>query len=115
MSKRAKLKDLKQIDGKAEPSSPMTLDQIWGERGLTKYGTNNVEEYKEYLRNLNRTDMHAHAIQVGILPNDNLEILVARLEREFMRHVSSFSAPTEKPKREKKASKEIQKILSEGR
>lgn len=115
MSKKSKLNNLNQIDGKAEPSKPMTLDQIWGERGLTKYGTDNIEEYRTYLKSLNRTDIHAHAIQVGVLPNDNMEILFARLEREFSRHISAYQAPVDQPKKQKKASKEIQKILSEGR
>jgi len=115
MSKKTKLKELKQIDAKAEPPKPMTLDQLWGERGLSKYNTDNIEDYKSYLRGLNRTDIHAHAMQVGILPNDNMEILFARLEREFMRHIASYQAPSQKPKKEKKVSKEIEKILSEGR
>ena len=44
MSKKTKLKELKQIDAKAEPPKPMTLDQLWGERGLTKYNTDNIED-----------------------------------------------------------------------
>lgn len=115
MSKKVNLKNLNQIDGKAEPSKPMTLDQLWGERGLTKYGTDNIDEYKNYIRSLNRTDIHAHAMQVGILPNDNIEILISRLEREFSRHISAYQAQTEKPKKQKKLSKESEKILSEGR
>ena len=115
MPRKKKIKDLKQIDGKAEPSRPVTLDQIWGDTGLTKYGMSDVEEYKNYIRNLNRTDIHNHALEVGIIPVDNMEILFARLEREFIRHVSSFQAPASQVKNSKKISKEVAKILSEGR
>lgn len=112
--KKNKLENLSQIDGKEEKSKPSTLDQVWGDTGLAKYGTNNFEEYQIYLKGLNRTDIQAHAVNIGILPTDNHEILIARLEREFLRHVNSYSAPTDKPKKNK-ISKEVQKILSEGR
>lgn len=115
MPRKKKLKQLKQIDGKAEPSKPMTLDQIWGETGLSKYGVSDVEEYKNYINNLNRTDIHNHALEVGIIPVDNMEILVARLEREFIRHLSSYQASNKTEVKQKKISKEVAKILSEGR
>jgi hypothetical protein len=54
-------------------------------------------------------------MKVGILPTDNHEILVARLEREFKRHVATYQAPSENKQKQKKISKEVQKILSEGR
>jgi len=114
MPRKKKLKELKQTDGKAEPVKPTTLDQIWGNTGLTKYGTSDVEEYKEYIKGLNRTDIHNHALEVGIIPIDNMEILFSRLEREFIRHVSSFQAPGKTEQKQKKISKEVAKILSEG-
>ncbi len=55
MPRKKKLKELKQTDGKAEPAKPTTLDQIWGNTGLTKYGTADVEEYKEYIKKNIRT------------------------------------------------------------
>lgn len=115
MPKKAKFQDLNQIDGKVETVRPTTLDQIWGEDGTTKYGTNDPQEYKNYITSLNRTDLQTHAVQIGVLPNDNLEMLRARLEREFLRHVLSYQAPPSKLGNPKKISKEIQKILAEGR
>ena len=115
MSKKTKLKDLNQIDAKAENGKPTTLDQIWGDTGLQKYGTNNFDEYKAHIRSLNRSDIQSHAVKIGILPIDNYEILVARLEREFQRHSATYQAPPEKRKDNKKISKDVQRILSEGR
>lgn len=115
MTKKSKLQQLNQIDAKEELGKPTTLDQIWGDTGFQKYGTNNFDEYKDYLRSLNRSDIQAHAIKIGMLPTDNHEILVARLEREFQRHVSAYQAPADNNKKQKKISKEVQKILSEGR
>lgn len=115
MAKKSKIKDLNQIDAKEETSRPTTLDQIWGDTGLQKYGTNNFEEYQTYIRSLNRTDIHAHAMKVGMLPTDNQEILIARLEREFRRHVAAYQAPSQTKDKTNKISKDVQKILSEGR
>lgn len=115
MAKKPKIKDLTQIDAKEEVGKPTTLDQIWGDTGLQKYGTNNFEEYQTYLRSLNKSDIHAHAMKVGMLPTDNHEILIARLEREFKRHVAAYQAPAENKQKSKKISKDVQKILSEGR
>lgn len=115
MSKKIKLQDLTQTDAKEEKGVPTTLDQIWGDTGLSKYGTNNFEEYKNYLNSLNRTDIHAHAVKIGILPIDNHEILIARLQREFMRHSSSFITPKKTKGKKQKNSKDILRILSEGR
>ena len=44
-----------------------------------------------------------------------MEILVARLEREFVRHLSSYQASNKTEVKQKKISKEVAKILSEGR
>lgn len=115
MAKKSKLQDLNQIDAKEETSKPTTLDQIWGDTGVQKYGTNDFDEYRQHLNSLNRSDIQAHAIKVGILPTDNHEILIARLEREFKRHVSAYQAPVENKQKQKKISKDVQKILSEGR
>lgn len=115
MAKKSKLKNLNQIDAKEETGKPTTLDQIWGDTGLQKYGTNDFDQYQSYLKSLNRSDIHAHAMKVGIMPTDNHEILIARLEREFKRHVSSYQAPIENKNKNKKISKDVQKILSEGR
>jgi hypothetical protein len=115
MAKKSKLQDLNQIDAKSETGKPTTLDQIWGDTGMQKYGTNDFDEYKQHLHSLNRSDIQAHAMKVGILPTDNHEILVARLEREFKRHVATYQAPSENKQKQKKISKEVQKILSEGR
>lgn len=113
--KKNSLKDLKQIDAKEEKGKPTTLDQIWGDTGLSRYGTHDPAEYKARLRSLNRSDIQSHAASLGLLPTDNLEILVARLEREFMKYILAYSAPVEKKTRHKKVSQEVIKILSEGR
>lgn len=113
--KKTKLQNLSQIDAKEEKGRPTTLDQIWGDSGLDKYGTMNFEEYKTRINSMNRTDIQSHAMQIGILPTDNHQMLIARLEREFLRHIGSYSAPADAKQKNTKVSKEVQKILAEGR
>lgn len=114
--KKNKLENLSQIDAKEEKGKPTTLDQIWGDTGLSKYGTMDFEEYKQRIHSMNRTDIQNHAVQIGILPTDNHQVLIARLEREFLRHIGAYLAPTDnKDAKNKKISKQVEKILSEGR
>jgi len=113
--KKIKLEDLSQIDAKEEKGKPTTLDQIWGDSGLNKYGTMDFEEYKSRINFMNRTDIQAHAVQIGILPTDNHQMLVSRLEREFLRHVGSYCAPSDIKTKNTKMPKEVRKILAEGR
>ena len=114
MAKRKKIENMNQLHGKVENFEPSTLDQIWGDTGLSKYNTLNEESYKTYLSELNKTDLQAHASQVGIIPIDNLEMLTKRLVKEFLKHVSIYKAPAKQPK-PITLSKEAKRILEEGR
>jgi len=106
------LESLSQTHGKVE--RPLTLDQVWGDDGTRKYGTLNVEEYSKYLESLNKSDMQAHAIKIGLVPIDNRENLVKRLTTEFNKYVSQFT-PRPDINNGKKLSKSARDILSEGR
>jgi len=114
MPKKTKLKTLKQIDGKSEEKViPSTLDQIWGDTGLSRYHTLNEKEYTTYLSELNKSDLQTHATKIGLLPIDNRELLTSRLLREFKKYVDSFKRPV--PMKTKVVSKEALQILAEGR
>jgi hypothetical protein len=112
MPRKSKLDNLNQVHGKVE--NPVTLDQIWGDTGENKYGTLNLEDYEKYVSDLNKSDLQAHAVKVGLVPIDDRKTLVARLKREFVKHVSQYNV---KPldKKEPKLSKKVKDILSEGR
>ena len=46
-----KLESLSQAHGKEERKyKPTTLDQIWGDDGLAKYGTHDQQEYEDKIR-----------------------------------------------------------------
>ena len=97
-----------------DPFQKTTLDQIWGDTGSSKYGTLEESVYLNKIRNMNRTDLHAHAVSVGILPIDNREILTTRLAREFKKHILSFQKPSDKKRKEPAVSERIRSILAEG-
>jgi hypothetical protein len=108
-----KLNKNSQTHGKVE--APNSLDQIWGDTGISKYGTLNLEDYKNYLNDLNKSDLQSHASKIGLIPVDNLSTLKERLEREFIKHVSGYTAKSSLEEKEEKISKEAKDILAEGK
>lgn len=104
-----------QINGKVETFKPTTLDQIWGDTGLSKYKTVDIEKYKESLSEMNLSDLQAHAIKVGVYPTDSTEMLKKKLIQEFIGHTNSYKFPKQELVAPKQPSKAILKILSEGR
>lgn len=109
-----KLSELSQTHGKVENKEYVTLDQIWGDNGLSKYKTLDENEYTNYLNELNKTDLQAHASQVGLIPVDNRESLTKRLVKEFRKHVALYKAP-QSNKSKVKLNKQASDILSEGK
>ena len=77
-SSKKSVKNLSQAHGKEEGKQPITLDQIWGDDGSSKYKTVNEEEYAQKLAEMSRTDLHAHASRVGLIPVENSEQLKKR-------------------------------------
>ena len=98
-----------------EPFQKTTLDQVWGDKGSSRYGTLEESAYLKKIRNMNRSDLHSHAVSVGILPVDNRELLTARLTREFKKHILSFQKPHEKKRKKPIVSEKARSILAEGK
>jgi len=112
MAKKSKLDNLSQTHGKVE--KPITLDQVWGNDGKRKYGTLDPVEYDQYLKNLGKSDLQAHAVKVNLVPIDDRQTLIKRLKQEFIKHASQFKTRP-KFKNNKDVSKSTLDILSEGR
>lgn len=93
-----------------------SLDQIWGDTGNSKYGTLDENVYTTQIKGMNKTDLHAHAVKIGILPVDNRQLLTSRLIREFKKHVLAYKKPVSSSKKEnKEPSDRVKSILAEGR
>lgn len=113
------LKNLSQTHGKTEEKKkyePTTLDQVWGDEGLSVYGTMNEEEYQAQLDEFNRTDLQSHASKIGIVPLDDRSRLTKTLVSEFRKHVSKFRRPSEVERQvEEDTHAKVRKLLSDGR
>jgi hypothetical protein len=114
-AKKGKAKELSQAHGKVENFQPTSLDQIWGDDGTSKYRTMDEHEYATQLADMSRTDLHAHASQIGLIPVENADQLKKRLVAEFKKHVAQYRMPAAQKKPPLKVSKEARKILEEGR
>ena len=92
------------------------LDQIWGDEGNSKYGTLDESTYTTQIKAMNKSDLHSHAIKLGILPVENRELLTNRLLREFKKHVLSFRKPKQtSAKKPQDVSQAVKSILAQGR
>ena len=94
---------------------PMTLDQIWGDTGLSKYKTLDSNQYESRLNDMNKAELFNEAVRIGLTPIDNRQFLVARLLKEFNKHVGYHKQPEVPKKQEKILSESAIKILREGR
>ena len=113
--KKSKLDSMAQVHGKTEGNTtPTTLNQIWGDDGIWKYSTMNVDQYKVQLDEYNVTDLRRHASKVGIIPVESRARLQDSLIREFKKHVSAYNVPNDPPQTGE-VSEEAMKILKEGR
>ena len=114
---KPKFEEMVQTHGMEERESyeKTSLDQVWGDTGSSKYGTLKEEDYSKKIKSMNRSDLHSHAVTVGILPIDNRELLVSRLKREFKKHVLAYKKPRKGRKSDPGVSNRAKSILSEGK
>jgi len=116
--KATKVENMSQTHGKVEKPLYTTLEQIWGDTGITRYGTFDEDEYAEELRNMTKSDIQAHANKIGLVPIDNRVELTKRLMKEFVYHKSRYStipADIQVNNIEANLSPEVRKILNEGK
>lgn len=105
----------KEITGKIETYEPTTLDQIFGDTGITKYKTLDLSEYETSLGEMNLSDLQNHALKLGLVPIDNAQMLKKRLVVAFKVHIAKYRKPVVKNNKPIEISPETKKILAEGR
>jgi hypothetical protein len=116
-ARKNKVTDLEQTHGKREDleQRPVTLDQIWGNDGLSKYNTLDENEYSGQLDEMSMSDIQNHAATIGIIPTSNRNNLTKKLVSEFRKHVASHTPATViKSNSSQATSKEVLRILKEG-
>ena len=104
-----------QTHAKEEKFQPSTLDQVWGESVNTRYGELTEEEYSTKIKEMNTTDLQAHAHMHGLVPIQDRTRLTKSLMSEFRRYVSGFRKPATPIKPPPNISNTASQILSEGR
>ena len=88
--KKVNLNELKQTHAQGE-IKPKKLSEIIArsqgvyEENMGPYKTRDVAEYEEYLRNLSRADLDAHAEKVGVIPAGDSRMVARKLATEFKR------------------------------
>ena len=87
---------LEQTDGRADHNSApnlkqkRTLNELMGYESKSRYSQSTVEEYKEFLKGMNLTDMHREAQARGLIPISDRRVLEQRLTREFSKTSSKY-------------------------
>lgn len=105
-----------QTNGRIENAEITTLEAVWGNNDLAKYGTLNEDKYREEINAMNRSDLDDHARRVGITIPEKIDHLKTNLLRQFRVYVASLQqppAPTSTKPFE--MSKDIERILAEGK
>lgn len=114
-TRKKNVSEMSQTHGKVEKFKPTTLDQIWGNDSLSRYSTLNYEEYQHNLKAMDKSKMKEHAINLGLVPIDNVAVLQERLLAEFRAYIGQYApVPDQTPENQPKTSEKILKILREG-
>ena len=115
--KKVTLTDMEQTDGmdQSQKYEKTSLDQVWGDNGVSEYRTLDAEVYAKTLDNMSKSDLKQEAIRVGLLPKDKVAQLMGRLMRQFNSHVSSYKAPKSIASNKVNLSDEAIRILGEGK
>jgi hypothetical protein len=121
--KKLNLNTALQTDGKirSEEDSenpqyqPTTLSQLFGEtNGSERYGTLDIEVYKNTLEGFNSAELRRHAIEVAhVVPAVSSERTIKRLVLEFQKYTAGFTMPRVTHKKDKEPSKEALRIMAE--
>lgn len=104
-----------QADGKEERFVPTSLDQLWGDTGISKYKTLDSEVYEKTLHEMNKADLQGHSAKLGIRPSDSRDQMIKRLMKEFRAHVASHQKPAPSNDSAKRPSKRVLDILAGGK
>jgi len=112
--KKLRLDEIHQAHGKDESKETVqSLDQLWGDDGLSKYKTLDVAEYTEELAGMNKTDLQNHAAKLGLVPIDSRDLLVKRLVAEFKKHVTKYEKVRKPESKDESKEATVKKLLSD--
>lgn len=96
-----------------ENGKNLTLKEMLATSKFASYKTENVEEYMQKIKAMNLSDLHVHAIDLGIRPHSDRRRMERLLIQEFNKAKSNFLAACnqyKQPESEESKSKK-QKLL----
>lgn len=112
---KPKLIDMEQLDGKVYSNLPRTLDEIMGVQETNKYKYHSSEEYEDFLRGLNNTDLWNEASRCGLgRTHDSVRLRRSLLE-QYNRYYRERPVQGRQSSNTPIVSDAVKKILSEGR
>jgi len=72
-----------------------------------------LEEYKAQIDQMSRTDINAHAADLGVIPVEDRGSLEKRLTDEFISHVNSFRKPLQKREEDPSLEQKVKNLLKD--
>lgn len=114
-NKKITKKELTEVNGKVyNKRNVSSIDELLGIKKKTNLNASTLEEYLTLLNAMNLGDLQDHAIECGVTPKFDRDILIRTLERNFITE-SRQSSAARVEKTFKKVSPEVEKILREGK
>lgn len=102
----------KVVDGKFDKEEKKDLYDIIGQKRKNPFGSQTLEVYKAKIEKMNMSDLHEHAISVGLIPVHNRKVLLGRLEKEFARQRIKMTPSQIEPAVKGKQAENFFKILN---
>ena len=118
-SKKPSMKAMNETHGKKEEPenkpAPTTLDQIWGDDGVWKYDTLDLQEYRQKVATMTWADLREHVTKHGLVPRGERPELEKKLIFLFEQHVGSYKKGGGSSDSRQQVSDAARRILEEGR
>ena len=90
--------DTEENTSKAAVRQPRELADFWGYEKKSKFPAKTEDEYREYLKGLNKIDIQQECFKNNIVPRDHRDVMTSLLVKEFRRHRAILDAPHIAPK-----------------
>lgn len=110
-----KIEDGTLLHGKKERVI-QTMDDVWNAKKYNPYSTNNLENYTAQIKKMNKTDLFAHAAELGVKPTNpaNRSItenkLIAKFKKTQLELKPIYQDKDEE--REKEIAEKVKKIMT---
>ena len=114
--KRKSVIEFQQTDGKIyNKYGVKSIDELLGE-SKSRYKTHDIAAYEKMVSEMNTSDLQNHATTVDVMPNQDRNVLIKRLLKQFKVTNSNYfnTSQTQDPLK-KQINKNTLDILAEGR